>query len=833
MERFAEILAPVATWEMLHAAVHNGADAVYLGLPYFNARGRTPDYAAEEIGKMISFAHLYGVRVFLAANVLIFEREIEAVRETVREILPYHPDAFIVQDLGLVQIIKELAPDQIVHASTQMTVTNTEAIELTSDLGIDRYVLGREVSIAEIKKIRDTTTKELEVFVHGALCVSYSGQCLTSESNGGRSANRGQCAQSCRLPYGLLVDGKELPLGDKKHLVSPQDLCGLEDIDALVALGIDSFKIEGRYKSPEYVASTVKNYREARDASRAGKKLNNVSERLDELGLTFARGRFNGWFNGVNHQRLVDARYSRPQGNYLGEVVKKVRDGIEIRTQAQPTLGDGLVIYDLENEREIGGILFSVRPGSTPDTLWIRFDKDISLAHIREGMPVFHNSSAIVDKKLRSTFEDKAQFKKIAVDILVEGSIGTPLSVTYTDSDGNHVTATSSTPLTAAKNAPLSSESACDELGALSATPYYIRSCNFAVTDLVFVHTKELKELRRKATDNLNLLRTERTHRVAAAPALNVKSSVSLPKLEAPAKAGLSVLLRDESQVEALVGMTPSMVYLDFEFNKDYEKALNKVRSFGLPCGIATTRILKPGEVGHLTYINRLKPDAVLVRNLGALQFFQDKNIPLIGDFSLNVSNRITARYLLDKGLSRITPSYDLNQEQLLDLFTGATDNSHYEITVHQYMPAFHMEHCVFAAFLSNGTSYRDCGKPCEKHRVEMRDPNGVLHPLKADAECRNTMFQGKPQSAARLIPQLIQSGCMTFRLEALFEDSDLLRKKIERYHRVITGEAAPESLFTLLEITEQYGITEGQIFNEREYKNNKKYSSLNTRILE
>ncbi|HLW57759.1 MAG TPA: peptidase U32 family protein, partial [Bacteriovoracaceae bacterium] len=200
-----ELLLPVGDMNMLLAAIHHGADAVYMGVPYFNARGRSQDFSFDDLKEMIDLAHLYGVKVNLAFNVVIFENEIPKVREVLENILPMGPDAFIVQDLGLAKIIREMAPQQRIHASTQMTVTNADAMELLSDLKIDRFVLGRENSLPEIELIRSQTDKELEVFVHGALCVAYSGQCFTSEPIGGRSANRGQCAQSCRLDYELWV----------------------------------------------------------------------------------------------------------------------------------------------------------------------------------------------------------------------------------------------------------------------------------------------------------------------------------------------------------------------------------------------------------------------------------------------------------------------------------------------------------------------------------------------------------------------------------------------------------------------------------------------------
>ena len=259
-----EILAPVGNMEMAQAAVHNGAHAIYVGTPGFNARGRTKDHTLEELKEIIDFCHLYDVKVLLALNILVFERELDILQSYLPEVLKLQPDAFIVQDLGLAKLLKERCPELPLHASTQMTLASAEAVEELADFGFKRLVLARELSLDQIQSIRESTKQELEVFVHGALCVSYSGQCLTSESFGGRSANRGQCAQSCRLEYELLVDGKVKPLKDNaRYLFSPQDLCGIEEVPQLKAMGVDTFKIEGRLKTPQYVANTVSHFAKA------------------------------------------------------------------------------------------------------------------------------------------------------------------------------------------------------------------------------------------------------------------------------------------------------------------------------------------------------------------------------------------------------------------------------------------------------------------------------------------------------------------------------------------------------------------------------------------
>jgi putative protease len=812
-----EILAPVGDWEMLSAAVHNGADAVYIGMPGFNARGRAPTLTEKDLKEMIAFCHLYGVRVCLAFNVLIFENEWLEVTDLLLRILPLKPDALIVQDIGLIRFIKKIAPDQVVHASTQMTISNAEAIALTSELGIKRYVLARELSLDEIGKIRTATDKELEVFVHGALCVSYSGQCLTSERIGGRSANRGQCAQSCRLPYALIVDGVEEDLKTRSYVVSPKDLCGLEEVDALKALGVDSFKIEGRLKSAQYVAATTDAYR---------KKLIGNTTASSDLGKMYSRGFFSGWLHGVDHQKLVDGRYSHHKGVAIGivkEVIPGRKGGVLITGELLPA--DGVVFVNFSENREVAGPVFEVSRQKTGEN-FITFANDFDLTRVKVGDEVFVNSSPQLERQYTHSYSDKARKKKIPITLTVEGAVGSALVVGARDVEGHTVEASSSDILVAAHKAPLTKESLAAELGALYETPYVLVDLNVHLSDAVFLHQRALKVLRRAVVEALDKKRKDRAPLV-----LQTRDSmthwIESEKHRHTAHASavtpeLHVLIRDLSQLAALEKLAIGTVYFDFEFGKEYREALLQCRKLGFKGGIATTRILKPGELGHLSQIKHLKPDSVLVRNIGALQHLRDLQVPLIGDFSLNAANSLSTGWYLDHGFDRICPSYDLNRDQLLDLVT-AIGGQNLEITVHQYMPEFHMEHCVFAAFLSSGSSFRDCGRPCEKHRVELRAPDGSIHPLKADAECRNTMFHGVPQSAARLVPKLREGGVANFRLEALYETPQELRAKVETYLELLSGHCAPDQLFEKLRIAEKYGVSEGQLINVRGYVDRKK----------
>jgi putative protease len=302
--------------------------------------------------------------------------------------------------------------------------------------------------------------------------------------------------------------------------------------------------------------------------------------------------------------------------------------------------------------------------------------------------------------------------------------------------------------------------------------------------------------------------------------------------LDIKTRSQLNILLRTKTQVEGFIKELSifdsyknliKSVILDFEFGKDYAASVELIKSHGLKVGVATTRILKPSEYYNLNTLIRLNPDVILVRNLGAIHYLKSKcNIPLIGDFSLNVTNSLSLGYLIDKGLESINVSYDLNQHQLFDMIEHSSP-SHMEVTVHQYMPEFHMEHCVFAAFLSKGSSFKDCGKPCEKHEVKLKDPYGNTHFLKADHECRNTFFKGTPQSAGFLIHDLIKKGIGCFRIEALNEGPQELNSKILNYLKLINGEVTSDEMMKNLKVMESYGLGLGQLNRSDSYRDRKK----------
>lgn len=466
----------------MHAAISNGADAVYLGLSAFSARARASNFSPSELVEAVKLAHMSGVKVYVALNVLVFQNELKEVAEWIQVCDRANVDALIVQDIGVARLAQKIAPNLEIHASTQQTVTNTDGVMYAKERGgANRVVLGRELSLDEIRAVtRDLNVLseeqvEVETFVHGALCVSYSGQCFSSEAWGGRSANRGQCAQACRLPYGLIRNGELVDLQDMSYLLSPQDLCGLDQVEELVRAGVSCLKIEGRLKDENYVAATTRAYRNAVDAAwekilkenghddtqttfhRSKMLETNVTVSKLELAQMFSRGQDEsndgltpGFFEGSKHQRLVRGRSPRHRGIHMGRVLdgSSPRNGLIIANDQKHDItlkrGDGIVVdRGLPQEEELGGPIFDVQDMGDGTTRilfsnlvqkeWKRKDDNARRGLgsrtplVPVGAHVWKTSDATVEKKMKKLADASAP--KIPVKVEVDGKIGTRLIV--------------------------------------------------------------------------------------------------------------------------------------------------------------------------------------------------------------------------------------------------------------------------------------------------------------------------------------------------------------------------------------------------------------------
>jgi U32 family peptidase len=796
-----ELLSPAGNWDCARAAVANGADAIYFGMPRFNARLRADNFSAEDLPELMKFLHAHGVKGYVAFNTLVFTSELADAVAQLREIETAGVDAVIVQDLGLARLVKALTPRLRLHASTQMTITSPEGLEFAKKLNIDQAVLARELSLRELERFQGAMVP-LEVFVHGALCVAYSGQCLTSESLGQRSANRGECAQACRMTYDLIVDGEKQDLGDKRYLLSPQDLAAVDEIPRLIELGVQSFKIEGRLKTPEYVAAVTRIYRKAIDEAKPGRIA--TEEERYELEMAFSRGLFSGWMHGVNHQRLVGALYGKKRGAYIGKVVRALdADTVEVdEAGADIKPGDGVVFENLDNTNdEQGGAVYQVR-GRVLSFQHGRLRMD----DIPDGTRLFKTSDPTLAKAWRHTYEGDIPLRKQHhLDLRVTGRAGEPLQV----SAAGH-TVVSAMPLQVALKRPLTEESLREQFSRLGGTTWTLRHVEFAVEGEVIVPVSELNRMRRDLIAALDVQ--------SEPPRIEVTETLesmlrALPKPAQPVEPELRVLCRSDEQVDAAIECGVKDVILDYEDIRRYADAVKRVRDASdATIWLATPRIQKATEAGFFKLIQRAESHGVLIRNLGALAFFQDGAQRLTGDFSLNVANPLSADFLkTSTALEKLTISYDLNVEQVLDLLYESPPEW-YELTLHQHMPMFHMEHCAFAAFMSEGTDFTNCGRPCERHRVHLRDRIGMEHPLKADVGCRNTLFNAVPQTGADFYDEILRAGLRTFRVELLEETHDEAMEAIQAYQALLAGQIEGPSLWRKLKAKSQLGVTKGTL---------------------
>jgi putative protease len=829
-----ELLAPAGDWEALRAAVANGADAVYFGLSNFNARARAANFRPDELPDVMRFLHARNVRGFVTLNTLIFPDELPAVTDLVKDCAESGVDAVIVQDLGLVRLIKAMAPTLPVHASTQMTLTEPRGIALVRDLGVERVVLARELSLDDIRKVTASTDVPVEVFVHGALCVAYSGQCLTSEALGGRSANRGQCAQACRLPYEMIVDGVPRDLGDRAYLLSPQDLAAYDHIKPLVDAGVISFKIEGRLKGGPYVAAATQTYRKAIDAAVAAADFRLTRREELDLAQTFSRGLTPGFLEGNNHQRLVRGRFPKSRGVRVGKVVGVAKGRVRVElAEAVPDLvkpGDG-VLFDIgkPEEKEPGGRVWTVtrlaatRSGAR-ETVEVAFEAgSIDLSQIAVGCDVYRTDDPALRKRLEHTYAQDKVARRGPLSARLRGEVGGPLTLTLTDAGGYTATATWPGPLEVATKRPTTAEDIREQLGRLGDTPFALGELAMELPPAVMIPRSVLNDLRRQAAGELCERRTAgRKHAVGGAnplPRLAASPAATRPAGDAP-KPALAVLVRTLDQLDAVLAWQPprnlprpAAVYCDFEDLRRYNDAVPRAKAAGLPVGVAPLRVLKPGEDGFQALVVRAEPELVLVRNLASIGYFRE-HLPaarLVGDFSLNVANELTADVLIRAGLDRLTPSYDLNWEQFAALVRNSTPDW-YEPVVHQHMPMFHMEHCVFAAFLSTGKDHRDCGRPCEVHKVELRDRVGANFPVLPDTGCRNTVFNAVAQSGAEYVGRMRELGLTRFRVDLLRESPGQVGPLLDRYARVVAGLDDGRETWRQLRALNQLGVTRGTL---------------------
>lgn len=858
-----ELMAPAGYWPQLQTAIESGADAVYFGLNHFSARAKV-GFDLEELPEVMSTLHSRGVKGFVTFNTLVFDHELRQAEKAIKSIADAGVDAVIVQDIGVVDLIRKMSPDLEIHGSTQMSITSAQGAAFAASLGCSRVVLGRELSLTDIRKISESTDVELEVFVHGALCVSYSGQCFSSEAWGGRSANRGKCAQACRLSYDLIVDGEPRDLGPYRYLLSPGDLCAIEQIPELIDIGISCVKIEGRYKDSNYVAMTTRAYRDAIDLAAIG-----VAEPLDaqqkqDLEQIYSRGLGPHFIAGVNHQTAVSGRAPRHRGVQVGTVIEVKNKAVVVETSVPVKRGDGVVFDSADwrspDEPEEGGHIYEVTsmrsevalPNDSPSDdqqtggsqlVRLEFGRgDIDFSRIRAGDRIWRTHDPQLARRLKPlTKTEKPVFTR-AVSFAVTANLGKPLEVVASfdgEADSFEVAFEHDEPLTEASNRALDIELLQDKLGRLGGTPYHIGNIELETTGDVFVPTSLLNQIRRSLVDAL-FEASGQVEAIPAEPVLDDSFSQFKPaQAEQPEENSLAasatttpqlhLLARTPEQLDAALALKDQVaiasITLDYLELYGLRPAIEKIRDAGVRPRVASPRILKPSEQNVIRFLLSLECD-IVIRSSGLLYDLQQDDaksrlaadVHLIGDFSLNVANSLTAFRFLDSGLTRITPTYDLNTQQIDELLTHvAVDDI--EIICFSHLPVFHTEHCVFCRFLSDGTDHTNCGHPCEKHKISVRDSQGRAHPVMADVGCRNTVFGAEAQTNAFSLGRWMKSGFQHFRVELVHQDAEQTTGIISAFAAFFTGSIMSAELTQQLEQYSGQGTTEGSLFVPNGFK--------------
>jgi len=814
-----EIKSPAGHWPQLHAAVEAGADAVYFGLTHFTARAKS-GFTMAELPEALRTLHRRGVKGYVTFNTLIFDNELTAAARALAAIAEAGADAILVQDWAAVALARRIAPDLEIHGSTQMSITSVEGVQHAQALGVRRMILARELSLDEIRAIRKQTDAELELFVHGALCVSYSGQCFSSEAWGGRSANRGQCAQACRLPYELLVDGRVEPLGDARYLLSPGDLYALEQVPEIVRIGISAIKIEGRYKDAEYVALTTRAYRKAVDDAWAGREQPVDPATAAELEQVYSRGLGPFFLTGTNHQAVVRGRAPRHRGLRVGHVTSVSPAGVFVKPEVLVSPlkpGDGIVFdaadWRSPGEPEEGGRIYHVLPVA-PGNLELSFANGaVNTSRIRPGDLVWRTHDPEIDKAARSYTTAASPVSKQKVNVRVVARQGQPLEIEWSlpARPDAHIRVVSPAPLAAAQNRGLTIEFLREQLGRLGNTTYDLGGVDLVCEGSPFAPSSLLNQLRRQAVEKLVEHQSGRRTIEIRDPVGAVEELLPAPR---PAQSGatkLHVLVRTAEQLDAALAIAPASITLDYLDLYGLRPSLDRVKAAGIEARVASPRILKPGEQRIADFLLRCECP-ILVRSAGLLETLRPAGVRLDGDFSLNAANAISADMLLAMGVSRIAPTHDLNAAQIAALARGV-DPERLEAIVYHHLPVFHTEHCVFCRFLSTGTSYRDCGRPCEKHQVALRDSNGRPHPVMADVGCRNTVFGAEAQEASLHLAEWLAAGIRHFRLEFVHETPDQVIRIGRSFADFFAGRSTPEELHRALQRSAPEGVTEGSLF--------------------
>ncbi|KAB3529807.1 U32 family peptidase [Alkaliphilus serpentinus] len=731
-----ELLAPAGSYEALKAALQSGADAVYLGGQAFNARAYASNFDRETLKEAVEYAHIRDMKVYVTINTLIKDFEMNHLLDYVAYLYSIDVDALIIQDIGVLSVVSKAFPDFELHASTQMTLHNSYGVEMVKELGIKRVVLAREVPLNEIKEIHRKTGVEIEIFVHGALCVSYSGQCLMSSFIGGRSGNRGRCAQPCRRSYQLLSAKKST---ENAYHLSMRDLNTLQQLDQLIDSGVSSLKIEGRMKKPEYVASIVRNYRRAIDEYLKVGSLHKNPKAEAEMEQIFNRKFTKGYILGSSYQEVINTEKPGNRGVFIGKVkALKGRNRISILLEKPLSKGDGIEIHGAEN---IGGLISAiyinqkqVEEGKAGDLVDIEIKGNMKI-----GDRVFKTHDVHLIKELQETYRDEGKKIKISGEATI--TLDETMKLYIWDDAGNTLYKESSFIVERAKNQPITEERVRENLNKLGNTPYLFKELNIHLEEGVAVPISVINSLRREAIDELSNIRKNRNKRrkVEAVEFISHKSE----GLSLKASPDIAVRVDNIDKLQALQDHRISRIYYG-DINTLLQ-ASNHCKEEGWQIYYRSSNIMR--EENNKEYINKIKNidiDGIMAGDLSGIYIAtRILKIPVVADYTINPFNSPSLEVLKAWGVKGVVLSPELDLKGLGSI--SLPDGIEAEVMAYGRLPVMTVEYCPLGEGKECNNLCHSCSIKTYSYNWYLKDEKKIDFPFGKDSWGRTIILNSQP----------------------------------------------------------------------------------------
>ena len=776
-----ELLAPVGSFDALKAAVQNGANAVYLGGKDFSARASANNFDREELIEAVKYAHIRDVRVFVTTNTLIKQDEIEDFVEYAKFLYDIDVDALIMQDIGVAMLIHDLLPDFELHASTQMVAHSLEDVQYLESIGFKRVVLARELTVDEIKYICDNTNVDIEIFVHGALCVCYSGGCLMSSMIGNRSGNRGRCAQPCRQKYTMIdiSTGEEIH-SNGEYLLSTKDLNTIEDVDKIIETGVLSLKIEGRMKKPEYVATVINSYRNAIDEYQATKKVNISTETMEDLYTIFNRKFTKGLILGEVGEDVMNSNVPNNQGLYVGKVVDYNKKAKRLKIKLEGTLkkGDGInlgggTIGRIIKGKEIAQI------GYKGETIELDF-----IGEARKNQPVFKTSDTNLIDKAQKTYTQDKEFAKSLIDAEITIKLGEYPELKLIDKNNNSVTVKGDKLVEKALKVALGEEKIETQIKKLGNTPYELEDLKINLDEGVSMPISLINQMRREAIELLDEARIPVKGR--AYKDSKIKYSPKKYAKDTNSNSKIRVKINNIEALKSIINLDIDMIY--YEDVATLEQAMAMATANNKKLIYSAPRIVRNKEYKRLEKSNEYCKENVQISALGQVKYYKEnsENVSFDVDYYLNPFNSETINHYKKEGATTVCISQELNIHEIKET-TKYTDME-IETVAYGYIPMMLSEYCPMGVVARSCKKDKRCAT-CKESKYVLRDFKGEEYRISQDLFCRSTIYNSIANCLINNLDELSDAGINVFRLDFTHESPELISKITKAFINTVNND--------------------------------------------